>query len=229
MPMTSPTTQNPAPRTPRREGPIELIECSLYRLEGGTNPDRGSRGVLFLDIDGTVRKGKDELGKFVNLPSDVEVFSEVPPLLAHYRELGYYIVGITNQGGIALGYVSRSNAVSALWKTDLECGYRFDLMLFCPDGPSDVEGRASPYRKPRAGMFFESIRRLHRMMNPMGHSIDLWTSLYVGDRKEDIQFALQAGVPYMDAKEWRSKDPEEVVQGLRHGRLVEGLRRSKPD
>ena len=32
--------------------------------------------VLYLDMDGTVRKGKDELGRFVNGPEDVEVFPE---------------------------------------------------------------------------------------------------------------------------------------------------------
>jgi hypothetical protein len=34
--------------------------------------------VLYLDLDGTVRKGKDELGRFVNGPDDVELFPEVP-------------------------------------------------------------------------------------------------------------------------------------------------------
>jgi hypothetical protein len=28
--------------------------------------------VLYLDLDGTVRKGSDELGRFVNGPEDVE-------------------------------------------------------------------------------------------------------------------------------------------------------------
>jgi D-glycero-D-manno-heptose 1,7-bisphosphate phosphatase len=37
--------------------------------------------VLYLDLDGTVRKGYDELGRFVNTKEDVEVFPEVPAIL----------------------------------------------------------------------------------------------------------------------------------------------------
>lgn len=54
--------------------------------------------ILYLDIDGTVRKRFDELGKFVNKASDVVVFPEVPALLSKYKEAGWRIVGISNHG-----------------------------------------------------------------------------------------------------------------------------------
>ncbi len=37
--------------------------------------------VLYLDLDGTVRHGKDELGHFVNEPSDVVIFPEALKLM----------------------------------------------------------------------------------------------------------------------------------------------------
>lgn len=36
--------------------------------------------VLYIDLDGTVRKGFGELGKFVNFASDVEIFPKVREL-----------------------------------------------------------------------------------------------------------------------------------------------------
>lgn len=43
--------------------------------------------VLWLDLDGTVRHGKDELGHFVNNAADVVVFPEAVQMMRRaYRE-----------------------------------------------------------------------------------------------------------------------------------------------
>lgn len=57
--------------------------------------------LLLVDIDGTVRHGKDQLGRFVNNRDDVVVFPEVPPLLSAWRAHGGHICGVTNQAGVA--------------------------------------------------------------------------------------------------------------------------------
>jgi len=41
--------------------------------------------VLYLDLDGTVRHGKTELGRFVNHASDVVVFPEVRRIWRQWR------------------------------------------------------------------------------------------------------------------------------------------------
>jgi hypothetical protein len=63
--------------------------------------------VLFLDLDGTVREGPDDpLGKFVNGPEDVRVFPEAVEQMRRWKDNGGRVLGVTNQGGIALGYVT---------------------------------------------------------------------------------------------------------------------------
>ena len=91
--------------------------------------------VLYLDLDGTVRKGFDELGKFVNNASDVSVFPEVPDIIEKYREKGYRIVAITNQGGVALGHISLKDLRSQIEETQRQCKYKFDKMLACQHHP----------------------------------------------------------------------------------------------
>src|SRR3954465_10909434 len=97
--------------------------------------------VLYLDMDGTVRWGLDELGRFVNGPDDVRLFDEVPDLLARYKEAGWRIVAASNQGGIALGHVDKRSVIAAMLETQKQTGDAFDKILFCSHHPdaSDPE------------------------------------------------------------------------------------------
>src|SRR4051812_18003316 len=86
--------------------------------------------VLYLDLDGTVRKGKDELGHFVNNASEVEVFPEVPALLANYKRQGWRIIGVSNQGGIALGYLTLKDCGELMAETQRQCNGLFDKITW---------------------------------------------------------------------------------------------------
>lgn len=158
--------------------------------------------VLYLDIDGTVRKGKDELGRFVNTAEDVQVFDEVPELLYKYKELGYRIVGISNQGGIALGYMSMETCARAMLETQKQSGLAFDKIAWCAHHPdaSDPEMARCWCRKPKPGLIIESalsLAELHGEIYPphMG--------LFVGDMDSDRLCAENAGLNFMNAAEWR--------------------------
>src|SRR4051812_44860108 len=91
--------------------------------------------VLYLDLDGTVRHGFDELGRFVNTPDDVEIFEGVPELLNKYKELGWRIVGISNQGGIALGHMTMEMCARAMLRTQRMSGRAFDKIVWCSHHP----------------------------------------------------------------------------------------------
>jgi histidinol phosphatase-like enzyme len=53
-----------------------------------TTPPRPTP-VLYLDIDGTVRQGKDDaLGRFVNGPADVVVFPEAVEMMRRWKAGG---------------------------------------------------------------------------------------------------------------------------------------------
>jgi D-glycero-D-manno-heptose 1,7-bisphosphate phosphatase len=70
--------------------------------------------VLFVDLDGTVRHGFDELGRWVNTPEDVVIFDGVADRLWRYKDAGWRVVAVSNQGGIALGHVTLNDAFRAL-------------------------------------------------------------------------------------------------------------------
>ena len=160
--------------------------------------------VLYLDIDGTVRKGYDELGRFVNKASDVEVFPEVPPLLKHYKKLGYRIVGISNQGGIALGHLTTEDCAHAMQATHQQCLGLFDKIAICSHHPdaSDPEQAICWCRKPRIGLIVESgiiLARIFKEIYPPH------LALFVGDREEDLGCAVNANIKFMWAKDWRAQ------------------------
>lgn len=156
--------------------------------------------VLYCDIDGTIRWGKDEMGKFVNGPEDVRVFDEVPDLLQGYRDLGWRIIGVTNQGGIGLGYMSEETCLAALAETQTQTGNAFDKIIFCPHKPDE----GCECRKPKPGMVMKAQQWL--FANYDGESYPLELGLFVGDRPEDEDCAHAANLTFIEASIWRTGD-----------------------
>ena len=159
--------------------------------------------VLYTDIDGTVRFGKDELGRFVNGPEDVQVFPEVPELLWRYKKLGWRIVGISNQGGIALGHMTMKTCFKAMTETQNQCGGVFDKISWCSHHPDaeTPEMAVCWCRKPRSGLVIESAMA---MFEKTGEIYPPHLGLFVGDRPEDEQCAENAGLRFMPADLWRT-------------------------
>jgi histidinol-phosphate phosphatase family protein len=160
--------------------------------------------VLYLDLDGTVRKGFDELGRFVNSWKDVEVFPEVPQLMKSYKDKGWRIVAISNQGGISLGHMSMETCAKAMLETQKQCFNLFDKMLWCMHHPEakDPEFAICWCRKPRAGLVVEAAILLGKQF-PEYYPPHL--ALFVGDRPEDKGCAEAANIKFMDSKEWRKQ------------------------
>jgi D-glycero-D-manno-heptose 1,7-bisphosphate phosphatase len=153
--------------------------------------------VLYLDIDGTVRWGKDELGRFVNTAEDVRVFDEVPDLLQGYKAAGWRIIGVTNQGGIGLGYLDAPTCMLALAETNRQCYNVFDTITFCAHKPDE----GCPCRKPKAGMVVDARQWLFQQY---GEQYPMHIGLFVGDREEDEECAKNAGLPFLSADKWRT-------------------------
>lgn len=158
--------------------------------------------VLYCDLDGTIRHGKDELGRFVNGPKDVVVFPEVPTLFRAYKKLGWRIIGISNQGGIALGHMNPMTCVRAMDETHKQCKFMFDKIAWCSHHPNamDPEMAICWCRKPRAGLVIETAWDL---AGRTGEIYPPHLGLFVGDRPEDEGCAENAGLRFMAADEWR--------------------------
>lgn len=152
--------------------------------------------ILYCDIDGTIRLGKDELGRFVNTAEDVQIFDGVSELLWLYRALGWRVVGISNQAGIGLGYMSEEVCSAAMHETNKQTKFAFDEIVWCPHRPN----AHCTCRKPKTGML--EIGRANLVLR----TEEIYPSdkaLFVGDRPEDQLCAANAEIHFMWASEWR--------------------------
>ena len=161
--------------------------------------------VLYLDLDGTVRQGKDDpLGRFVNGPEDVVVFPEAVGKMRLWKRGGGRIAAVSNQGGIALGIVSLEKVAAAMLETQRQCDSLFDLITFCRHHPDaqNPENAQCWCRKPSAGAVAEAAHGLCARFP--GEYYPPYMGLLVGDRPEDEQCAKSAGLDFQRAADWRA-------------------------
>lgn len=146
-------------------------------------PDR----ALFLDRDGVIN---EEIG-YLSRPADVRFVPGIIPLCRTAADLGYRLVVVTNQSGIARGLYSEADfhALMTWMRAELaRDGVHLDAVYHCPYHPEHGVGdlrREHEDRKPSPGM----LRRAARDLN-----LDLARSLLVGDRCSDIAAAGAAGL-----------------------------------
>lgn len=187
--------QTRAPATLRVAPPCIMI---------GLQPDRPTP-VLYLDLDGTVRHGFDELGRFVNGPDDVVIFPEAVEMMRRWKSGGGRIVGVSNQGGIALGHMTTQDCAATMARTFVLSGQLFDKILWCRHHPDAQElAMASCWcRKPAFGLLIEAT--LYMTREYPGEFYPVHMSLMVGDRPEDEECARNAGIDFQWAHEWRAQ------------------------
>src|SRR4051812_5403877 len=107
------------------------------------------------------------------------------------QKLGYLLVVITNQSGIARGYFSPEDysALKAFMRQRFaEHGIEFTAIYHCPHHPDGVVPEFSircSCRKPEPGLIRLAARE---------HDIDLERSILVGDKQSDIAAGWAAGV-----------------------------------
>lgn len=144
--------------------------------------------AVFLDRDNTIIENDGDLGE----PDKVRLIQGAASAIASLRGLGYRIVVITNQGGVARGKYSEDD-VEAVHERINELvhensGARIDRFYFCPFHPQgSVEKycREHPWRKPQPGMLLRAAQDL---------DLDLDQSWMIGDAMRDVQAGAAAGV-----------------------------------
>jgi D-glycero-D-manno-heptose 1,7-bisphosphate phosphatase len=143
--------------------------------------------ALFLDRDGVVN---EEVG-YLHRAADVRFVKGIFSLCRTAASLGYRLVVVTNQAGIARGYYSESDfeVLMEFMRGELRReGVELDAVYFCPFHPEHGIGRYKREhedRKPGAGM-------LRRGAKDLG--VELSESVMVGDRCSDIAAANAAGL-----------------------------------
>lgn len=140
-----------------------------------------SRKAAFIDRDGTLIYDRHYLAD----PEQVELLPGAAEGLRLLRRLGYALVVVTNQSGIARGRITQDeyDQVAARLDAILEAhDAAVDLTLYCPHHPDFTE--PCECRKPGLGMYRKAAAQL---------DLDLARSLYIGDKLADVQPAVALG------------------------------------
>lgn len=168
------------------------------------------RPALYLDWDGTIRRSKS--GKtFIQDHNDIELIPGAEEAIWRYRDKGFLIVGISNQGGVAYGFKSFAQinaelkATVALFKENP--WHSVELCMFMEGGTVEPYRHRSLLRKPNYGM----LVKVEEKMFAQGIIIDYSNSLFVGDRQEDEQCAHNAGISFMPADLWLQPHPITII------------------
>src|SRR5262249_48471655 len=131
--------------------------------------------ALFLDRDGVVN---EEIG-YLYRAEEVRWVDGIFSLCRTARSLGYKLIVVTNQAGIARGYYSVADFESLTAWMNAEMareGAEPDAVYFCPYHPEHGIGeykREHEDRKPGPGMLQRAAREF---------AVDLAESVMVGDR-----------------------------------------------
>lgn len=165
------------------------------------NGPRPSR-VLYLSMESTIRKGYKELGYFVTRPEQVDLMPNVVDMLIHYKQLGYFIVGVSNQGIIALGRATDQDVANISARTAVLCKNLLDVIGYCPHHPDapDVMKRQCFCRLPMYGLLIAAQFRLLDQYPNTYYPPQI--ALMVGSHEEDAACAAAAGIRFRTTKEW---------------------------
>lgn len=144
------------------------------------------RRAVFLDRDGTLTHP-------YHYPSRVEhlkLYDQIGPALRSLQDMGFALVVITNQSGIARGYLSERDLEHLhdyLRSKLATSGVHLDGIYYCPHHPDGIVPELAircNCRKPEPGMLLRAASDLN---------LDLGSSWFVGDILSDVEAGKRAG------------------------------------
>jgi D-glycero-D-manno-heptose 1,7-bisphosphate phosphatase len=145
-----------------------------------------SQRAIFLDRDGTLVHSYH----YPSRPEHLRLYDNIGPGLCALQGMGFRIVIVTNQAGIARGYFTHAElAIMHDYLTGAlaQLGVYVDGIYHCPHHP---EGTVPEFafccdcRKPQPGMLLKAEADL---------DIDLGRSWFVGDILDDVEAGNRAG------------------------------------
>jgi len=153
--------------------------------------------AVFFDRDGTLCRDADYLKSM----EDLEIFPTVSRL-KKLKEKGFSLFGVSNQSGIARGFMDEAfvKKVNDIFIDE----YAFDGFYYCPHHPDEH----CSCRKPEPGLLFDARA---------DHKIDLKASFVVGDKDIDMLLARSVGakgILVKTGKENYSANADFIVKDL---------------
>ena len=171
--------------------------------------------TAFLDRDGTLNRDSKA---YVTSPAALKIYAFAARAVALLNRKGYRVVVLTNQSGVARGYMTltRSMAINLKLVRELRRGgAAIDAVYFCPHGPDD----GCRCRKPSPGLIEEALK---------DSPADMKRSFMAGDKSSDLELARRAGLKgrLVLTGQWRSAGAAAAKRGFRD---LLALARSLPD
>jgi len=136
--------------------------------------------TIFLDRDGTLNSDPG----YIKSPDLLELFPGVPEALAKLKRAGARLILVTNQSGIARGFLSHDDLAAIHTKLSHildRAGASLEAIYFCPHHPDD----GCACRKPNRGMIDQAVRE---------RRVNLERAYVIGDHVRDIELAKRIGV-----------------------------------
>jgi D-glycero-D-manno-heptose 1,7-bisphosphate phosphatase len=199
--------------------------------------------LLFLDRDGTLNRSPGH--RPPSTPEEVDLFPDLAATLFSYADLGWQLVIVTNQGGVASGYISDEQAHAVQQRVIELLPVPVSAAYLCPHMPGAAVPRYDldcPNRKPRPGFILQASQRFGAQPHDC---------LLVGDSVADRGAARAAGVPFRWADQFFGRpihrgmqteggewfDVRQVsagpgrlaLQAVEHGELIGSLSLSRLD
>ncbi len=143
--------------------------------------------AIFLDRDGVINKDHG----YVHQVDDFEYIDGVFEACAALKQMGYKLVVVTNQSGIARGMYSEDefhNLTEWMDWNFADKGVKLDGIYYCPHHNEHGIGAYKvdcDCRKPKPGMINDAAKFL---------KLDVTQSVMVGDKADDMLAAKAAGV-----------------------------------
>jgi histidinol-phosphate phosphatase family protein len=159
--------------------------------------------AVFLDRDGVINR-KLPSDHYVKSPVEFEILPRVPQAMAMIKNLGFLLVVVTNQRGIARGFMTEDDlaAVHLFMADELKkAGAELDGIYTCPHRDEDF----CQCRKPKPGMLLAAAARL---------GVVLSSSFMVGDSASDIAAGKEAGTMTVRIRSEEDPDADFTFPGL---------------
>ena len=174
--------------------------------------------AIFFDRDGTLLV---EFG-YVAHPTLVVPYAFTAEALRRAKDSGFLLIVVTNQSGIARGWLSEKDLdlVHKRMQSILgQAGVALDAIYYCPHHPDatvETYRKRCTCRKPGTALGEMAIRRF---------SIDVTRSFVIGDKATDLRFGKALGLgPCLVRTGFGTREENQMRDdGLRDVRVVESV------